>query len=530
MLRNLRIQLTLLYLLAGTILVAVMGGWLYYRMATYFQTTTDLALKYRLAMELRLLAAPVSPELEEAEQDFLLQSKSEGEFPTPTISQDDEEDDWIELTPTITSTATRQITPEKPRQKTSIPNPDNSEEGEDKEEEKEEESSSTGLKQAKMVQITLIPTLVSTPVEIESHAEPDLDDIYFSEVTSIYVLNLDSTGAVIPVLNPLVNPMVPNLDGVNDARAKGTDIRDVVMKNGTPFRLLTYRVPDGYQAEFIQVGRPIDEHSRLLKQYLTDLILISMFLLILLGIGSWWLAGKTLLPTQKSLELQQAFVANASHELRTPLTLIRASTELAQRSLPDGEPKGWLTDALNDVDYMSKLVEDLLLLSRLDHQRIKLDLVPVQVELLLGEIARQMSLLVKEKNIEVVVDTTPAKIDVDPERFKQVLWILIDNAIHHSPAGGKITLSSRHTANQIEISIKDSGVGIHPEDMPHIFERFYKARNSAKKSRGAGLGLSIAENLIRAQNGKINLVSQVGVGTTVSIYFNLPSEGHSTKP
>jgi signal transduction histidine kinase len=526
MLRKLRIQLTLLYLLAGAILVSVVGAWLYYRMANYFQSTTDLALKYRLAMELRLLAAPVSPELEAAEQDFIQQSRSEGYFSTPTPSPvpvDDEESSEM-LTPSSGGVPVEDKIPGPTKKPTSSSKPDDTEE-----ETIEGESNLGGIKMAKILQVTLIPTLAVTPVAIENHPEPDMDDLYFSEITSIFVLNLDMQGGIIPSLNQSAVSMTPDLNAVISARDKGTDLRNTVMSNGIPFRLLTYKLPDGYPAEFIQVGRPVDEHTRLLKQYLADLIVISSILLVLLGIASWWLAGKTLLPTQKSLELQQAFVANASHELRTPLTLIRASTELAQRSLPDGEPKLWLNDVLNDVDYMSKLVEDLLLLSRLDHQRIKLDLAPVQVDMLLKEVARQMELLTQGKNITVALDTVPAVVTADAERLKQVLWILIDNAINHSPAGGKITLVSKLNPRQVEIQVQDSGVGIQPEDMPHIFERFYKARNSAKKTRGAGLGLSIADSLMRAQNGKIGLASQVGIGTTASIYFNLSVSGPQTK-
>lgn len=526
MLRRLRIQLTLLYLLAGIILVAVMGAWLYYRMADYFQTSTDLALKYRLAVELRSLAVPVSPELEEAEQDFIHQSESENNFPTPTPTLTEEEDHdegspegLSPFNPPSSITPTLVSNPVQEKENTQIPETEN-------ESEVEEETNDllpfSPIQLAKYQIPSSIPTanveMTATP-PVAVHTEPDLDDMYYSETVSIFVLNLDINGQMIPSLNSASVPISPDHEAVLAAGLNGTDIRRASMSNGTPIRLLTYRVPDGYQAEYIQLGQPIDDQVRLLNQYLINLMGISVVLLLLLGLGSWWLAGRSLVTTQRSLEQQQAFVANASHELRAPLTLIRASTELANRSIQPGETKELLKDVLHDVDYMNKLVEDLLLLSRLDHQRLQIQYTSVRVDTLLEDLSRQVKIITDPMGILLETTVIPVTILVDQDRLQQVLWILIDNAIQHTPPQGTIHLSVREAGKQAEIMVEDSGKGIPPEDLPHIFERFYKARSSPSVSRGAGLGLSIAQNLVTAQNGTIQINSIPEIGTQVKLSF-----------
>lgn len=532
MLRRLRIQLTLLYSLAGIFLVGVMGVWMYFRMAGYFESTTDLALKYRLALELRSLAYPVSPELEEAEQEFLEMSENDTPTPTPTLrsetGEEDDDDDIEEST--LVPNATWAVKP------TVLPRPDsNSDSGTEPEDDdgggvestdvEDEDGEESNLVHPLAVPVryfraTLIPTLEidSTPYP-EGHAEPDLDDAYYSELAPIFILHLNRAGQALAEINAGASPITPITDAVLKAELKGTDLRTVTMDNGSRVRLLTYRVPDGGLIEYIQLGRWMEDQDRLMNQYLMNLLVISLILVLALAIGSWWLAGRTLLPTQRSLEQQQEFVANASHELRTPLTLIRASTELASRGLPPGEPCELLNDVMKDVDYMNKMVEDLLLLSRLDNRHLTFRREMIDLSALLSEISGQIPLLPAAQGLSVERTLAPVIIQADPERLRQVLWILIDNAISHTPAGGKITLRIEQSGRNCEISIQDTGSGISKDDLPHVFDRFYRARESHGRTRGAGLGLSIARSLVTAQGGAIQIDSQPGRGTCVRLTF-----------
>ncbi len=533
MLKRLRIQLTLLFLFSGILLVGVLGASLYIRLEGFFRSSTDIALKYRLALELRNLQAPISPDIEAAEKDFINRSQSEGKFPTPTVDLElDEELEGINFNPlTHTPSPTlKPVLPISPTKKPAKPASTDDKEGDESEPEDSSSIVSTPvslvplqtksfLAKPRSVQLsTPTPTAAlidSLPVSAQS--EPNIDNSFDSELSAIFVNYIDSSGGVIPAAFSNRSPFKPDFGAILAARKTGIDVRTVAMADGTPVRYLTYLLPEGYPAGFIQLGRKIDDQVRLLNEYLMNMLVIGLILLILLGLGSWWLAGRAVIPTQRSLDQQQAFIANASHELRTPLTLIRASTELATRSTPPGEAKKLMTDVLGDVDYMAKLVEDLLLLSRLDNQKIILAMEPVQIEMLFGDIQRQFEPLVSTNQVRLTLKTLPEQIMADPDRMRQLLWILIDNAIQHTPRGGEVTLSAEKDKESVHIRVTDNGAGIPEEDIPHVFERFFKGRNSHSKSRGAGLGLSIARSLVEAQRGTIQIESVPGRGTRVTI-------------
>ncbi len=180
-------------------------------------------------------------------------------------------------------------------------------------------------------------------------------------------------------------------------------------------------------------------------------------------------------------------------------------------------------DVLNDVDYMAKLVEDLLLLSRLDYQKITLALKPVQVEALFNDIQRQFEPILIDNQIQLSLQSLPIRVLADPDRMRQLLWILIDNAIQHTPRGGQISLSTLEADQKVSILVTDTGTGIQKEDIPYVFDRFFKGRNSKTKTRGAGLGLSIARSLAEAQKGTIQIDSLPERGTRVTVMLEKAS-------
>jgi signal transduction histidine kinase len=338
------------------------------------------------------------------------------------------------------------------------------------------------------------------------------------ELALIFVIPLNSNGSIQTVTTAQKYPIQPDKAAMQAASITGEDIRTIRTADGVPIRLLTYNLPAGYQVRFLQLGRPIDDQTRLLNQYLMGLIGISLIVLLLVGILSWWLAGNSLIPAQRSLEEQQAFIANASHELRTPLTLIRSSTEMASRSIPEGEPKQLLNDVLKDVDYMSRMVEDLLLMSRLDNKHLTINRKPVSVNMLFTDIQNQAQMIVGGGIVQAKLLDQDVKVMADPDRLRQVLLILLDNAIQYTPKDGVIKLGAELTRKQIAIIFEDTGYGISAEDLPHIFERFYQvAPHNETQNRGAGLGLSLAKSLIEMQHGHIQVQSQPGVGTRFTI-------------
>jgi signal transduction histidine kinase len=267
-----------------------------------------------------------------------------------------------------------------------------------------------------------------------------------------------------------------------------------------------------------QAGRLLGDQDRVLSRLLTGLLLLGGLISLLLGIGSWWLAGRSLGAAQRAWDQQQSFISNASHELRTPLTLIRATAEYGLRSRPDEQQKEVLKDVLNESDYMNRLVDDLLLLSRLDTRRLKLRREVIPLAVLMEETGRSLEKLAIEKNIQLVVEPAQGAIWGDPTHVRQVLLILLDNVLRFTPQAGTIRLEATPQAKAWRITVADTGSGIPPEHLPHLFERFYSVNPPGENdTRSNGLGLSIAKGLIEAQGGSIRLESEVGKGTWAHI-------------
>jgi signal transduction histidine kinase len=305
------------------------------------------------------------------------------------------------------------------------------------------------------------------------------------------------------------------------AANNGADVRTITLADGSRVRLLTY--PTGLSSPaVIQVGRALSDQDRVLHQYLTGLFILGLIASLLLALVSWWLAGRSLSPAQKAWDQQQSFVSNASHELRTPLTLIRASADYGLRAHPPNEQEQVLKDVVDEADYMNRVVDDLLLLSRLDAHRLQLARAIIPVADLLAETVRQMEKLAQEKGVTLGVDGARGSILGDRARVRQVLLILLDNALRFTPPGGAIRLSAQPSGRWVEIMVADNGAGIAPEHLPHLFERFYQVRtNATDDSRSNGLGLSIARALVEAQRGSIRIESAPGKGTRAHLL--LPS-------
>jgi signal transduction histidine kinase len=345
-----------------------------------------------------------------------------------------------------------------------------------------------------------------------------LEEAHEGELASVFVLPLDESGKLLFNPNPYPILMEPDLKGVEYALNNGSDIRNGWLNDGTPVRILTYALPKGSGYDLVQVGKPTGDQFRVLNQFLSGLLVVGAISILLLGLGSWWMAGNSLQPTQQAWDRQQKFIANASHELRTPLTLIRASAELAlRRSDPNSLPAQLMGDVIQESDHMTSLVEDMLLLSRLDAQQLKFNFTPIAVPTLLEDIQRQFSPLLQEKNLQLTVQPVAGSILADEARLRQVLLILLDNAIRHTPSGGALSLSAQRIAKEIELSVTDTGEGIPADALSNVFERFYQVQDSRSTHGSSGLGLSIAKSLAEAMNGSIKIESQPGEGTTVSI-------------
>ncbi len=224
---------------------------------------------------------------------------------------------------------------------------------------------------------------------------------------------------------------------------------------------------------------------------------------------------------EQALESQRRFVADASHELRTPLTTVRGNVELLRREPPldPQERAEILADTTEEVDRLIRLVTQLLVLARTDAgQSLRCE--PLQLEPLLEDVYRQAKLLAPNRNITSRAD--PAlSVMANRDALKQVLLILLDNALVHTPPDAWVEVTASVTDDQQAIiSVRDTGPGIAPDILPHLFERFYRGEAS-RSGRGVGLGLAIAKELVKAQGGAIYVESVPGQGSVFTVV--LPS-------
>ena len=225
--------------------------------------------------------------------------------------------------------------------------------------------------------------------------------------------------------------------------------------------------------------------------------------------------NQTLERVERLFRSQQRLLADVSHELRTPLTAIRGNVDLMRRM---GEVDWTSLDIIHDeIERMTRLVSDLLLLARADSGGMPLQAKVLELDNLFFEVYRQAQLL--PKSVELVV-TAVDQVCVygDPDRLKQLLLNLIDNSIKYTPAEGKVYLALAKADGWATVEISDTGVGIPPEDLPHIFDRFYRVDKARTRQQGgSGLGLSIAKSIAKAHGGEIHVRSVVGEGTTFTV-------------
>ncbi|MCA9917622.1 MAG: HAMP domain-containing histidine kinase [Anaerolineales bacterium] len=228
---------------------------------------------------------------------------------------------------------------------------------------------------------------------------------------------------------------------------------------------------------------------------------------------------------ERLFQTQQRLLADVSHELRTPLTAIRGNVDLMRR-MGDADPES-LEIIQEEIERMTRLVGDLLLLARADAGGLPLEKAKVELDNLLFEVYRQVRLLDADVAVKVTeVDQVCIMGDVD--RLKQLLLNLISNAIKYTPDGGTVDVSLSKKNGWAYLKIADTGMGIPAEDLPYIFDRFYrvdKARARGQSGKGgAGLGLAIAKWIAQAHGGNIDVVSKVGEGTTFTIILPILAE------
>ncbi|MGG5254168.1 sensor histidine kinase [Neobacillus sp. SM06] len=301
-------------------------------------------------------------------------------------------------------------------------------------------------------------------------------------------------------------------------------LRTVKISNHS-YRVLTIKTPnvvvDQKIINTIQLIYNIDPEVHMLRNLLLMMGVGSGAGLILSVLVGFFLANKALVPIQKSWEKQAQFVADASHELRTPLSVIQTHLELLFRhpSNTIEQESEVIFKSLSEVKRVNKLVADLLTLARSDSNEQLLNRQDFSITVLLHLIVEQFTPIAELKEIQIIENIrTEVLFKGDQERLHQLFVILMDNAIKFTGKKGKIQIGCWREGNALIIVVEDNGIGISKEDLPHIFDRFYRSDKVRSRAEGGtGLGLSIAKWIVVAHHGQISVESKQNVGTKFTI-------------
>jgi heavy metal sensor kinase len=233
---------------------------------------------------------------------------------------------------------------------------------------------------------------------------------------------------------------------------------------------------------------------------------------------------------QKAFESQKQFIADASHEIRTPLTIICSELESIQQLATNKKTKESLRVSLLEVDRLSKMTENMLMLSRLDALPLSLERQTVRLDEIIVECVQSMDALYRRKRVPLHVRIDEAvEIVADREGMKRVFLNLLDNGLRYTRPGGSVSVSLSLTGNSalpVCVNVEDTGSGIAPEDIPHIFERFYRATSSRAGGSGSGLGLAIVDRLVKLHGGTVTVQSTLKKGSKFCVYLPFSSHFH----
>ncbi len=393
------------------------------------------------------------------------------------------------------------------------------------------------------------------------NSEGDPPDVAGVRDRGYLVRLLDANGGVTDTTARFADlPITPN--DLSTAR-QGQTAFETLTVNGHAFRVLTHPISENrvfYGA--IQVAQSLDSVTGTLQRLLLLLAVIVPLTLAFASIGGFWFAQRALAPMDsitraaqrisaqdlsqrlnlnlpddevgrlartfdamlarldEAFRRERQFTADASHELRTPLTVMRGEIDVAlNRPRSKDEYARVLRELGTDVDRLTEMANDLLMLARADASKLPLQLGAVNAARLLQAVAEEMRPLAEDRGITLLEradETLTAWADED--KLLHVLFNLIENALKFTSKGGSITLSATRENHHVIIAVTDTGIGVATEHLPHLFERFYRVDEAhASHAGGAGLGLAIAHALVVAQGGTIAAHSVVGQGTTFTI-------------
>jgi heavy metal sensor kinase len=339
----------------------------------------------------------------------------------------------------------------------------------------------------------------------------------------------------------------------------------------TPFRVGTFRLSIDKKIDcIVQMGIRLSRMRKTVSNFRENILTAIPIVLVLGSVGGWLLARRSLSPiahiTEKTRRITASnlgerlrprgtgdeldyliatlngmisrlddsfkrisqFTADASHELRTPISAMRGEAELVlSKPRPIEEYRQVLADYVHKLDFLTRMINDLILLSKFDSDKAALEMTPIKLNELLVNLWELFGVLAEQKGAEFTLgEIEEAAVLGDRTRLQQLFTNLIDNAIKFTPFGGRVEISLKKDGHFARISIRDTGIGIPKEELDRIFERFYRVDKSrVKTAGGTGLGLSICRWIAEAHQGRIEVESELGKGSCFMVLLPLLRDG-----
>lgn len=305
-----------------------------------------------------------------------------------------------------------------------------------------------------------------------------------------------------------------------------------------PIRTFTYPIflsdsfsQQSYLEGYIRISQATEDITTVQNELLWQLTTGILINLGLIGLGGFWLTQKATAPIEQSYQQLKQFTADASHELRNPLTAIQASIEVILNHPERVHPKDVkkLVAIASATEEMSRLTQDLLFLARTDGKMLTFDSPwkPISLNQILETLIDLLEPLAEDKEITLkyqALTTTTVSVMGDQAQLSRLFSNLLQNAIQYTPSKGEVTLCLTKQNRFCLISVQDTGIGIVPEDIPFIFDRFWRADKArSRREGGTGLGLPIALAIAQRHGGKITVSSQLGVGSCFKVHLPISS-------
>jgi signal transduction histidine kinase len=416
--------------------------------------------------------------------------------------------------------------------------------------------------------------LLTTAEDIRSSSMRDI-----SGVIGFPPLALDLTANVmVQLLGPngeMIAERPPMFGEVFDQGSLAVETYTIttVPIEGSSYRVLTYPLvvqPEDQIVGYLQLATSLDTAERILENLIFFMVIVGVLAVIVAAIIGWTTALTALRPldqvTETALQItraddlsrripykgpltdevgrlviafnstlerlenlfetQRRFLADVSHELRTPLTAIRGNVDLIRR-MEEADQES-LNAITSEVDRMTRMVQDLLLLAQAETGKLPLAQDVIELDTLMLDVYKQAKVLAPNGVQVRIGREDQVQVIGDADRLRQVLLNLVTNALQHTPSGGSVTLGLARIEEWARLSVSDTGPGIPQEELPHIFERFYRIESSRSRTSyngGTGLGLSISYWITRSHKGRLEVASQPGEGTTFLVWLPRHAEG-----